>query len=131
MGRIVMKTIEERARDYADKHKAESDYFGVEKVYNYERIYNAEITAYERGAKEQKAIDKNIELEKHDNLTQEEYDRLVAFSDWYSKNGKGTPTFSDAIEWSRKQAIKVLNDWLLQNYYFNNYFQHILNKLED
>lgn len=113
MGGLVMKTIEERAKDYADRHKAESDYFGVEKVYSYEKIYNAEITAYERGAKEQKTIDKNIELEKHDNLTQEEYDRLVAFSDWYSKNGKGTPTFSDAIEWSRKQAIKVLNDWLL------------------
>ena len=107
---IVMKNIQERAREYADRHKA-AEIIG--KVYGYERIYNAEITAYERGAKEQKTIDKNIELEKHDNLTQEEYDRLVAFSDWYSKNGKGTPTFSDAIEWSRKQAIKVLNDWLL------------------
>lgn len=51
-------TIEERAKEYADVHKAtEFNYFGVGKVYGYERIYNAEITAYERGAKEQKAID--------------------------------------------------------------------------
>ena len=53
-----MKTIEERAREYADVHKAtEFNYFGVGQVYGYERIYNAEITAYERGAEEQKAID--------------------------------------------------------------------------
>ena len=53
-----MKTIEERAKEYADRHKAtEINYFGVGKVYGYERIYNAEITAYERGATEQKAID--------------------------------------------------------------------------
>ena len=53
-----MKTIEERAREYAGVHKAtEFNYFGVGQVYGYERIYNAEITAYERGAKEQKAID--------------------------------------------------------------------------
>ena len=50
--------IIERAREYADVHKAtEFNYFGVGQVYGYERIYNAEITAYERGAKEQKAID--------------------------------------------------------------------------
>lgn len=56
-----MKTIEERAREYADVHKAtEFNYFGVGQVYGYERIYNAEITAYERGAKEQKAIDIDI-----------------------------------------------------------------------
>ena len=53
-----MKTIEERAKEYAGVHKAtEFNHFGVGKVYGYERIYNAEITAYERGAKEQKAID--------------------------------------------------------------------------
>ena len=50
--------IIERAKEYADVHKAtEFNYFGVGQVYGYERIYNAEITAYERGAKEQKAID--------------------------------------------------------------------------
>ena len=51
-------TIEERAKEYADRQKAtEINYFGVGKVYGYERIYNAEMTAYERGANEQKAID--------------------------------------------------------------------------
>ena len=51
-------TIEERAKEYADRHKAtEIKYFGVGRVYGYERIYNAEMTAYERGAKEQKDID--------------------------------------------------------------------------
>ena len=50
--------IIERAREYAGVHKAtEFNYFGVGQVYGYERIYNAEITAYERGAKEQKVID--------------------------------------------------------------------------
>lgn len=53
-----MDKIVERAREYADRHKAtEINYFGVGNVYGYERIYNAELTAYERGAKEQKAID--------------------------------------------------------------------------
>ena len=50
-----MKTIEERAREYADRHKAtEIKYLRVGRIY---RIYNAEKTAYERGATEQKAID--------------------------------------------------------------------------
>lgn len=53
-----METIEERAREYADRHQiTELNYFGPGKVYGYSRIYNAELTAYERGAKEQKAID--------------------------------------------------------------------------
>ena len=56
-----MKTIEERAKEYADRHKAtEIKYFGVGRVYGYSRIYNAEMTAYERGAKEQKAIDDEV-----------------------------------------------------------------------
>lgn len=50
--------IIERAKEYADRHKeTEINYFGIGKVYGYSRIYNAEMTAYERGAKEQKAID--------------------------------------------------------------------------
>ena len=99
-------TIEERAKEYADIHKAtEFNYFGVGQIYGYERIYNAEITAYERGAKEQKAIDEEVRLKKSDSMTQAEYDREVAFADWYNKNGKGTPTYSDAIEWARKEVI--------------------------
>lgn len=94
-----METIKERAKEYADRHKeTEINYFGIGKVYGYSRIYNAEITAYERGAKEQKAIDEEVRLKKSDDMTQAEYDREVAFADWYHQNGKGTPTYSDAIE---------------------------------
>lgn len=54
---------------------------------------------------EQKAIDEEVRLKKSDSMTQAEYDREVAFADWYNKNGKGTPTYSDAIEWARKEVI--------------------------
>lgn len=108
-----MKTIEEKAKEYADMHKAtEFNYFGVGKVYGYERIYNAEITAYERGAKEQKAIDEEVRLKKCDDMTEAEYNRETAFVDWYFKNGKGTPTYSDAIEWARKEVIEKACKWL-------------------
>lgn len=64
--------IIERAKEYAGVHKAtEFNYFGVGKVYGYERIYNAEITAYERGAKEQKAIDINKACDWLDNYLME------------------------------------------------------------
>ena len=101
-----MKTIEERAKEYANIHKAtEFNYFGVGQVYGYERIYNAEITAYERGAKEQKDIDEEVRLKKCDDMTEAEYEREVAFADWYHQNEKGTPTYSDAIEWTRRELI--------------------------
>lgn len=108
-----MKTIEERAKEYADRHKAtELACFGMSKLYGYTRVYNAEITAYERGATEQKAIDEEVRLKKCDDTTEAEYDREVAFADWYHKNRKGTPTFSDAIEWARKETIIKVCDRL-------------------
>ena len=111
-----MQTIEERAREYADVHKAtEFNYFGVGQVYGYERIYNAEITAYERGAKEQKAIDEEVRLKKCDNMKEAEYNRETSFVDWYLKNGKGTPTYSDAIEWERKKLLEEACEWLKEN----------------
>ena len=61
--------------------------------------------AYIKGATEQKAIDEKIRLKKSDDMTEAEYEREVAFADWYNKNGKGTPTYSDAIEWARKEVI--------------------------
>ena len=51
-------------------------------------------------------------MRKCDDMTEAEYDREVAFADWYHKNGKGTPTFSDAIEWARKEAISKVCEWL-------------------
>ena len=61
--------------------------------------------AYIKGATEQKAIDEEVRLKKSDDMTESEYEREVAFADWYHQNGKGTPTFSDAIEWARRKLI--------------------------
>ena len=167
---IVMKNIKQRAKEYADRHKA-AEIIG--KVYGYERIYNAEMAAYERGATDQKAIDdaglyklkerwekeaqinhdrdiksikeraklasedyacddrysagfftgyvegatkqkaidEEVRLKKSDDMTKAEYDRETEFADWYLKNGKGTPTYSDAIEWARKQTIDEVCNW--------------------
>ena len=87
-------TIEERADAYIG-HPEEID----------ELTSETKRDAYIRGAKEQKAIDEEVRLKKSDSMTQAEYDREVAFADWYNKNGKGTPTYSDAIEWTRKEVI--------------------------
>ena len=87
-----MKTIKERAKEYADRHKAtEINYFGVGKVYGYERIYNAEITAYERGATEQKAIDIDKACEIDRNIANE------YFGDW-EQSCKIEDTFRKAME---------------------------------
>ena len=61
--------------------------------------------AYLKGATEQKAIDEEVRLKKCDDMTQAEHDREVAFAEWYHKNGNGTPTYSDAIEWARRELI--------------------------
>lgn len=83
------KSIEERAKEYS---KGQWDELTAKK-------------AYISGAKEQKAIDEEVRLKKCDDMTEAEYKRETAFVDWYYKNGKGTPTFSDAIEWARKKII--------------------------
>ena len=95
-----MKRIEERAKEYASK-KAD---ISLSAVYN-EALASIYEEAYIAGAKEQKAIDEEVRLKKSDSMTRAEYDREVAFADWYNKNGKGTPTYSDAIEWARKEVI--------------------------
>ena len=98
-----MKSIEERAKEAYPAH----EYSVLERV--------MKRGAYIRGAKEQKTIDEEVRLKKSDDMTKAEYDREVAFADWYLKNGKGTPTYSDAIEWSRKQTIDEVCNW------FKNY----------
>ena len=90
-----MKTIEERADAYVG-HPEEIDEFTSETIKR---------DAYIRGAKEQKAIDEEVRLKKCDDMTEAEYNREIAFVDWYLKNGKGTPTYSDAIEWARRELI--------------------------
>lgn len=87
------KSIKERAKlaseDYACDDRYSAGFF----------------TGYVEGATKQQAIDEEVRLKKSDDMTEAEYDREMAFADWYLKNGKGTPTYSDAIEWARKQTI--------------------------
>ena len=97
-----MKTIEERAYDYADEKWGDVDEYHADTV---------AVGAYIAGAEEQKAIDEEVRLKKSDDMTQAEYDREVAFANWYHQNGKGTPTYSDAIEWARKEVIEEAREW--------------------
>lgn len=96
-----MKTIEERAKEYAPD-PFDPDYILPARE---EYIVKEQRNAYIAGATAQKAIDEEVRLKKSDSMTQAEYDREVAFADWYLKNGTGTPTYSDAIEWARKEVI--------------------------
>ena len=91
-----MKTIEQRAAEYA---KGQWDELTAKE-------------AYIAGAKEQKAIDEEVRLKKCDDMTEAEYNHETAFMDWYLENGKGTPAYSDAIEWARKEAINKACEWI-------------------
>ena len=95
-------TIEERADAYVG-HPEEIDEFTSATIKR---------DAYIRGAKEQKAIDDEMLLKKWDDMTEAEYNREIAFVDWYLKNGKGAPTYSDAIEWARRELIDEAYEWL-------------------
>ena len=97
-----MKSIEARADAYVG-HPEEIDEFTSATIKR---------DAYIRGAKEQKAIDDEMLLKKWDDMTEAEYEREVAFAEWYHQNGKGTPTYSDAIEWARKEVIDKACEWL-------------------
>ena len=90
-----MKTIEQRAKEWGEYIAERTPYDVVGAKYS-----------YIAGANEQKEIDEEVRLKKSDDMTNAEYDRETAFADWYLKNGKGTPTYSDAIEWARKQTIE-------------------------
>lgn len=96
-------TIEERAKEYASKKGDIS----LSPIYN-ETLASIYKEGYIAGATEQKAIDEEVRLKKSDDMTKAEYEREVAFADWYNKNGKGTPTYSDAIEWARRELIDNL-----------------------
>ena len=102
-----MKTIDERARDAAWQIFEE---IGLSK-HSIDRM--SEIIAEKM--REQKAIDEEVRLKKCDDMTEAEYEREVAFADWYNKNGKGTPTYSDAIEWARRELIDKACEWLKEN----------------
>lgn len=117
-----MKTIEERAKEYS---KGQWD------------IPTA-IKAYIAGANEQKAIDEEVRLKKCDDMTEAEYKRETAFVDWYYKNGKGTPTFSDAIEWTRQKTIEKAKNafsnacgWLSTYSWYNAVVEEFVKVLEE
>ena len=101
-----MKSIEERAKEYSLKD-FDGYYTGREKALE---------EGYIAGATEQKAIDEEVRLKKCDDMTEAEYNRETAFADWYNKNGKGTPTYSDAIEWARKDLLNKVCEWIKENF---------------
>ena len=114
-------TIEERADAYVG-HPEEIDEFTSETIKR---------DAYIRGAKEQKDIDEEVRLKKCDDMTEEEYEREVAFAEWYHKNGNGTPTYSDAIEWARRKLLEEACEIVrnIANEYFGDWEQSC--KVED
>ena len=91
-----MKTIEERARLNLQYEK---DFLG------HDLSENMVARAYIAGAKEQKDIDEEVRLKKCDDMTESEYNREIAFLDWFYENSGGTITHSDAIEWARKDLL--------------------------
>lgn len=108
------RKIEERAKDYAYIDWSHIDDYTEDIL-----AVNA-YNAYIEGAKEQKSIDEEMRLKKSDDMTQEEYDREVAFADWYHQNGKGTPTYSDAIEWARKVLLDDVCNELSNHFAFEH-----------
>lgn len=106
-----MKTIEERAKEYAPD-PFDSDYIlPAREGY----IVKEQRNAYIAGATAQKAIDEEVRLKKCDNMTEAEYNRETAFASWYLENGRSTPTYSDAIEWARKKLLEEACEWLKGN----------------
>ena len=94
-----MKTIEERASEYS---KGRWDELTAKE-------------AYIAGATEQQAIEEEVTLKKYDAMTGKQLEREEHFTSWYFQNVKGVPTFSDAIEWARRQTIDEACEWLSNN----------------
>ena len=114
-----MKAIEQRAIEWGEHIVETTPYDVVDGkvcVFVEDRdIADVAEESYIAGATDQKAIDEEVRLKKSDDMTKAEYDRETAFADWYLKNGKGTPTYSDAIEWARKQTIDEVCNQLSNN----------------
>lgn len=104
-----MKNIIERAKEWSEYIVETTPYDVVNDklcVFDEDRdIADVAKESYIKGAIDQKAIEEKVRLKKSDDMTDAEYNRETAFADWYLKNGKGTPTYSDAIEWTRKEVI--------------------------
>ena len=114
-----MKSIEERAKEWGEHIVETTPYDVVDGkvcVFVEDRdIADVAEESYIAGATDQKAIDEEVRLKKSDDMTKAEYDRETAFADWYLKNGEGTPTYSDAIEWARKDLLNKVCEYLKEN----------------
>ena len=121
-----MKTIEERAKEWAYRYPMTPDGYLTESD-----MRAVATNSYIQGATEQKAIDEQVRLKKCDDMTEAEYNHETAFVDWYLENGKGTPTYSDAIEWARKEVINKACEIVrnIANEYFGDWEQAC--KVED
>ena len=116
---IVMKNIQERAKEWSE-HIVETTPYDVVNgkvcVFAKDRdIADVAEESYIAGAKDQEAIEEEVRLKKSDDMTKAESAREEAFAGWYLQNGKGTPTYSDAIEWARKQTIDEVCEWFKTN----------------
>lgn len=104
-----MKTIEERAKEWGEHIFETTPYDVVDGkacVFVEDRnIADVAEESYIAGATAQKAIDEEVQLKKCKDKTEAEYNRELDFTNWYQENGKGTPTYSDAIEWARREVI--------------------------
>ena len=96
----TMKAIEQRAIEYA---KGRWDELTAKE-------------AYIAGATDQKAIEEAVTLTKSDAKTEKQLDREECFATWYFQNVKGIPTFSDAIEWARRQTIDEVCEYAKARY---------------
>ena len=119
MGGIGMKTIEEWAKEWGE-HIFETTPHDVVNGKACAFVEDRDITdvaeeSYIAVATTQKAIDEQVRLKKCDDMTQEGCDREAAFVEWYRENGKGIPTYSDAIEWARKEVIDKACVYLKEN----------------
>ena len=106
---IIMKNIQERAKEWSE-HIVETTPYDVVNgevcVFAKDRdIADVAIESYIKGATDQKAIEEAVTITKYDAMTEKQLDREECFTSWYFQNAKGAPTFSDAIEWARKQTI--------------------------
>ena len=113
---IVMKNIEQRAKEWG-KHifKTTPCYVvnGKLCVFANDRdIADVAKESYIKGATDQKAIEEEVTLTKSDAMTGKQLDREENFATWYFQNVKGVPTFSDAIEWARKEMLDEVCNWL-------------------
>lgn len=69
------------AKDYADRHElAEMGVRGLANLYPYTRIYNAEMVAYEHGAK---AMLKLVEEYLHNNIDTDTVEELISAIERY------------------------------------------------